>query len=130
VELVMPIHDHTKMEPLLEKVRLALSTKNFEIFCGQISDCIKEMREHIFWENQKGVINELQSEYPELEKDLNILHHDHKFLVSSLEEALILARENDPQAFEIFEQFLKLRKKHIDKEDELYISTHTILLKH
>jgi len=121
----MPSHDHTKLEPHLNKALLAYKMKNFETFTSHVSDCIRELREHIHWENKHGVIHELQQTHPELGKDLKELSVDHQFLITSLEEAKYLARKNDTQAFEIFEQFLKLRKKHVDHEDELYIDTHT-----
>lgn len=125
----MPNHDHTKLEPIINNAISAYKAKAFEPFTNELSKCIQEMREHIHWENKQGAIKELKEEHPELNSDIKELNVDHNFLIASLEEAKSLAKHNDSQAFEIFEQFLKLRKKHIDHEDELYVETHTIDLK-
>jgi uncharacterized coiled-coil DUF342 family protein len=125
----MPNHDHTKLEPIVKSAVVAYKAKNFELFTSELSKCIQEMREHIHWENKQGAIKELKDEHPELNSEIKELNVDHQFLIASLEEARSLAKHNDPQAFEIFEQFLKLRKKHVNHEDELYIDTHTIDLK-
>ena len=110
----MQNHDHTKLYPLLSKANIAYQASNFEQFTYCITDCIKEMREHIHWESSKGYIKELKATHPEMLSELKELDTDHTFLMTSLEEMKNLAKRNDSQAFEIFEQFIKLRKKMIN----------------
>ncbi len=124
----MSMHDHSKLEPYLKDASINFREKDFTGFSLSISNCIHEMKDHIIWEKEAGIIKELRSNHPELSEHIAELEDEHRFFLVSLQEIYALSKKNDDQAFELYVQFLKLRSKHVEHEDELYINSHTLNL--
>ncbi|MCB0278078.1 MAG: hypothetical protein KDD94_01145 [Calditrichaeota bacterium] len=125
----MILHDHSKLNPLIEKADLAVSKKDFQIFAETVSKCLSELENHIVWENGKsGILHDIEKNYPNLADHVNELRSDHEFFKMKLAKALELAQQNNPDAFVFFERFKLRRKEHLLHEDELDIDAHTVPL--
>ena len=123
------LHDHSKLEPFLEKIDASCDEKNYNSFIQNVQSCIVEFQKHLRWENsEKGVLHEIEVDHPELSEHIIELRNDHLFLLRKLEKSIELAKSKNEQAFVLFERFKIRRKEHVFHEDELDVMIHTIKL--
>lgn len=123
-------HDHSKLDPLIDAADESIRKRDYQSFSDIVEKCIDALRAHVKWENgEKGILHEIEEKHPELSEDIIELRNDHLFLIQKLKRAYHFAKDEDAQAFVLFERFKIRRKEHVFHEDELDVMIHTIQLK-